>query len=304
MKKKDLYKTFYFSELEEAFYANKSLSKDVIFIPIDTNFQPHYPNYGKHNKNVKFNGTKKSKYEHFEEDNTYLWVNTECLWRNHKIHIDITNKKGELFITSICFTKDNYDPIYNIPIPTGTYSNKSLDISYPKTIKENIIRLSKYKYLVSFKGQTNTPERKKMYELLQHIPEYLIISNGRQYGGTNTTGTIPYYDLIYYSLFSLVPVGDGWISYRLMEVMATGSIPIIISDQWVLPFESFLNWKEFSIIIKFEELERLPIIIKNNMVNYHDMSNKCFEIYHKYFKNGDAIMKGIEEHIKSVEISK
>jgi hypothetical protein len=52
-----------------------------------------------------------------------------------------------------------------------------------------------------------------------------------------------------HSKFGLVPRGHGVYSYRLVEVMLSGAIPVIISNGWVMPFHDILNWDAFSIRI-------------------------------------------------------
>ena len=47
--------------------------------------------------------------------------------------------------------------------------------------------------------------------------------------------------------FGFVPRGDAIFSYRLLETMSFGVIPVIIADGWALPFgEHLLDWWVFS----------------------------------------------------------
>ena len=36
---------------------------------------------------------------------------------------------------------------------------------------------------------------------------------------------------------ALAPAGDGWHSYGLVEIMAISVVPIIMADNWALPYE-------------------------------------------------------------------
>eukprot|EP00747_Dinoflagellata_sp_TGD_P206386 gnl/TRDRNA2_/TRDRNA2_80108_c0_seq1.p1 gnl/TRDRNA2_/TRDRNA2_80108_c0~~gnl/TRDRNA2_/TRDRNA2_80108_c0_seq1.p1 ORF type:complete len:468 (+),score=92.98 gnl/TRDRNA2_/TRDRNA2_80108_c0_seq1:119-1522(+) len=47
--------------------------------------------------------------------------------------------------------------------------------------------------------------------------------------------------------FCLIPRGRGWWTVRLFEAFYAGCIPVILSDEQVLPFEDFLDWEQFSI---------------------------------------------------------
>ncbi len=71
-----------------------------------------------------------------------------------------------------------------------------------------------------------------------------------------------YEDLLDASVFSFVPRGDALFSYRLLEVMARGSIPVILSDGWVLPFDRTLDWPSFSISVHQEAVPQIPSLLR------------------------------------------
>ena len=68
-------------------------------------------------------------------------------------------------------------------------------------------------------------------------------------------------DLLYSTVFALAPSGYGAHSYRLMEAMACGAIPIVIADDFVLPLSSILPWSAFAIRVNWDALDELPDII-------------------------------------------
>ena len=55
----------------------------------------------------------------------------------------------------------------------------------------------------------------------------------------------------YYSLFdsaySLVLHGHGRWSYRLMECLSGGAIPVIMAEGWSLPFQELIDWEQISV---------------------------------------------------------
>jgi hypothetical protein len=67
------------------------------------------------------------------------------------------------------------------------------------------------------------------------------------------------------SKFCLAPRGYAPTSFRLYEAMALGSIPVYISDEFILPFDNNLDWDEFCIFCSNRpaELKRLPQRLKN-----------------------------------------
>jgi len=89
--------------------------------------------------------------------------------------------------------------------------------------------------------------------------------------------------------FSLVVRGDALFSYRLLEVMSAGVIPVIFSDNWVLPFEEIINWDKFSIRINESEwsttVTRLRSIPEKDVIL---MRKRVFGVYKTYFINFTA----------------
>lgn len=47
--------------------------------------------------------------------------------------------------------------------------------------------------------------------------------------------------------FCLIPRGRGWWTVRLFEAFYAGCIPVILSDDLTLPFQSILDWERFSL---------------------------------------------------------
>ncbi|ETO13240.1 hypothetical protein RFI_24130 [Reticulomyxa filosa] len=58
-----------------------------------------------------------------------------------------------------------------------------------------------------------------------------------------------YSDLVLHSHFCLVIAGDMVWSYRLMDVMSAGCIPVIVANGWTLPFENLIDWKNYVLFI-------------------------------------------------------
>lgn len=77
-------------------------------------------------------------------------------------------------------------------------------------------------------------------------------------GKTDTS----YEDLLDRSVFSFVPRGDALFSYRLLEVMARGSIPVILSDGWVLPFDRTVDWPSLSVSVHHEAVGQIPALLR------------------------------------------
>ena len=58
-------------------------------------------------------------------------------------------------------------------------------------------------------------------------------------------------------LSGLVPAGGQRSAFRLMETLAMGVAPVIIGDDWELPFEGILDWRTFSVRVPFRDIHRV-----------------------------------------------
>lgn len=59
------------------------------------------------------------------------------------------------------------------------------------------------------------------------------------------------------SKFALIVEGFGYHSFRLTEMMAAGSIPVILVDHYVLPYSDLLDWENFSVRIPEHKLDQV-----------------------------------------------
>src|SRR5690606_25843152 len=64
------------------------------------------------------------------------------------------------------------------------------------------------------------------------------------------------------STFTLCPAGWARWSFRLSEAIADGSIPVILSDYYQLPFEPWVQWSEFSLRLPEASLPQIDEILR------------------------------------------
>ena len=83
-------------------------------------------------------------------------------------------------------------------------------------------------------------------------------------------------------------------SYRLIEIFNAGSIPVIISDNYPLPFNNVINWNEICIVIKENNINNINEILlekSHNSIQLQEMQNKIKEIYLIYFSSFETMIQ-------------
>jgi len=121
--------------------------------------------------------------------------------------------------------------------------------------------------LASFRGVKSHPTRGLVAQL--HDGSSIvceIVEPANHFGKLDAVNKLvdtAYVDLLNKSIFAFVPRGDAEFSYRLLEVMSFGCIPIILSDGLVLPFDRTISWPEVSLHVPERDTLHIPAILSN-----------------------------------------
>lgn len=154
-----------------------------------------------------------------------------------------------------------------------------------KQFVQDTLPPEKRKWLYSFKGTRypymGTIRNKLVFDNAHHTaddiiiltecvhPTKLISSHDWRYQTTTncsqsqeTFDREPYDHLLKESVFSLCPRGVGRHSFRLLEAMVFGSIPVILSDGYALPFAPELDLSECTIVWPEAQHHRLQAFLR------------------------------------------
>ena len=87
------------------------------------------------------------------------------------------------------------------------------------------------------------------------------------------------------SLFTLCPAGYGRWTFRFIEALCHGSIPILISDGYVLPFSHIINWDDYLYIVQENDMPNIEYIIHDlNIGNVYSKLNAIYDNNHFFNK--------------------
>jgi len=257
------------------FFSNK-IKSDYTYIPIQWTNYFVKQNYGKDIEKLK-NFLKKN----LSPTNKYFTV--------------IQYDGGPLVELENCLIF-NMGGMFSTSLPK-TSKSISLPLIYEYNFSENYIEKQ---YLASYLGRPTHKIRTILEKKLKNEEGFYIENLDSMNSDIETINLEKYENLIKSSYFFLCPRGYGPASFRLYESIELGTIPVYISDEFVLPFDDIINWNKFSVIIKKNKIGKLPKILDDiiNSQMYEDMLEELLILKDNYF-NFESTAEYIYKKIKN-----
>lgn len=151
--------------------------------------------------------------------------------------------------------------------------------------------------LATFRGYNSHPVRVAMMALNEHPGFVCELVGANHYGqldAERNKADAAYVALMAESEFALVPRGDTYYSYRLLEALSFGCIPVVLSDGWVLPFDRLVPWDDFILHVPEAEVMTLPQrLAALSEPQRNAMRAAGAEAYATYFSGFDGIVAGL-----------
>ena len=151
--------------------------------------------------------------------------------------------------------------------------------------------------LISFIGHVHRSQSRRDLHTLNNGSDIIVLKGGQAGKVTNEGVGRAFEILAKTSAFSAVGRGDNLFSYRLSEVMACGSIPVVYADDWLLPFgKDLIDWTEAAVIIReADTLQTISILSQIPAEKRCQMRQNALNIYRKYIETGRGTVQGIIE---------
>eukprot|EP00741_Cyanophora_paradoxa_P019920 tig00021179_g19225.t1 len=106
-------------------------------------------------------------------------------------------------------------------------------------------------------------------------------------------------DLLRQARFGLVLAGWGSHSYRLVETMEAGAIPVVLIDDLVMPFHEVVDWSLCAVRLPEARYAELPAVLRRfTMKQLNAMFTHCRFIFDNYMKDVDGYARGIAETLR------
>ncbi|XP_030376666.1 exostosin-1 [Scaptodrosophila lebanonensis] len=135
------------------------------------------------------------------------------------------------------------------------------------------------KYLLAFKGKRyvhgiGSETRNSLFHLhngrdmvlvttCRHGKSWRELQDNRCDEDNREYDRYDYETLLQNSTFCLVPRGRRLGSFRFLEALQAGCIPVLLSNAWVLPFETKIDWKQAAIWADERLLLQVPDIVRS-----------------------------------------
>ncbi len=139
------------------------------------------------------------------------------------------------------------------------------------------------KYLYSFFGARSSDIRRKLFNI-KHHPRSIMLETAQHifYGGNRPKSPqVQYAELMSDSKFVLAPKGIGTSSVRLFEILRAGRIPVVISDNLVLPPGP--DWNKCSVQVLESEVDKIPEILEKHEASWPENSKVARKAYEDFF---------------------
>mmetsp|Transcript_18465 Transcript_18465/g.45327 ORF Transcript_18465/g.45327 Transcript_18465/m.45327 type:complete len:509 (+) Transcript_18465:48-1574(+) len=92
--------------------------------------------------------------------------------------------------------------------------------------------------------------------------------------------------------YALIPPGgDTFRSFRFLEAMSAGAVPVIINAGGMVPYESFIDWSSVGIVVEEPEIDKIPErlrAISND--EYSKKHARTVQAYESMFSNPEHVI--------------
>lgn len=89
--------------------------------------------------------------------------------------------------------------------------------------------------------------------------------------------------------FGLAPGGVASHSFRLLEILSAGAVPVVFGDI-ILPFSSLIDWSRCSVRLRLDQVEEVPQILRSyQKEQWLDMQHHAVQAYETYLSSEKII---------------
>lgn len=270
----------------------------MIYVP--EKFQPKHPFPYPPDNTVEFERWYFENYDYQDTERVYLPVMWTAFYVKNKFAqykpamVDLQKYLNTLDRSKKYYTIVQYDNgiqhyISHLDIKVFSMSGGRTDYPLPLISMPHIYQPAYWEhdhYTYNFIGKITHPIRQKMINAFPHLSWAYIsaVSHSLE----------RYCNILHNSTFTLCPRGFGPTSFRIQEALQYGSIPVYISDEWVIPHN--IPFTKYGVLIDATDAHRVHDILMSIPAEEIKRKQEAIpEIYKKYFT-----YEGCRERMKEV----
>lgn len=222
------------------------------------------------------------------------------------------NGENHLIFNMIPGSVPDYNTILDVPIGKAMIAGAGMsslthrigfDISLPvfsplvNYLDPNLNDTRKW-LVVSSQMNINSAFEQDLNEVKLNSPaDILILGTCPHYSAMNSTircsgeGEVyKYPNVLQTSTFCLVIRGARLGQSTLLECMAANSIPVIITDSLIMPFQGTIDWTRAAIFIREVDILSIVTVLKKiSLKRINELQNQVSWLYNRYFKSMEKI---------------
>lgn len=230
--------------------------------PVPQQFQPAHP--------IKYPADNHIEFERWfhlnfrprkKPERTYLpiyWTNYYCRNKYGECRVSISRlqtfldslPKGKYF-TIVQFDDGILNDLSGHDIRVYSMSGRPMDYPLPLICQPHPQFNERKQFLLNFIGRNTHPIREQVFNI--KCPGSYISDKPHRLRD--------FCRILSASTFTLCPRGYGPSSFRIMESLQQGSIPVYISDRFVIPHA--IPFSEYGVLIRPDQIKDIPSILKD-----------------------------------------
>lgn len=130
-----------------------------------------------------------------------------------------------------------------------------------------------------------------IYTTCKHGKKWKELRDDRCEKDNTEYESVDYQALMANSTFCLAPRGRRFGSFRFLEALSLGCIPVTLSNDWVKPFNDVIDWSSAAIDADERLLLQLPEMLRSfDRRKLERMRSQSLAIYENYFSSVERIV--------------
>lgn len=259
---------------------------------------------------VKHLGHKISSLPYWNEGRNHLIFNLYSgTWADYKETLDIDI--GQAILIKASFNAQHYRPNFDISFPLfdkdqALFGQGNLVNVFP-VLKKYKLAFKGKRYLSGIGGESRASlhhiHNNKdiiMLTTCKHGRNWKDMRDGRCDHDNELYDRYDYDELMSNATFCLIPRGRRLGSYRFLEALQSGCIPLLLSNGWILPFADKIDWQKAAVFADERLLTLIPTIVREfSHEQVLKMKQQVLFLWDAYFASIDKIVHTVIKIVHS-----